>query len=114
VTPAVGSVEALATRLYVNLAMPEHAEEAAALPVDGVGLLRAEFMLTEALQGTHPQYLLAHDGGDRFVSAMTAALLRITRAFFPRPVIYRAIDFRTNEFRNLTGGPSSNRTRTTR
>jgi pyruvate,water dikinase len=35
---------------------------------------------------------------------MTAALLRITRAFFPRPVIYRAIDFRTNEFRNLTGG----------
>jgi phosphoenolpyruvate synthase/pyruvate phosphate dikinase len=35
---------------------------------------------------------------------MTTALLQITRAFFPRPVIYRAIDFRTNEFRNLTGG----------
>lgn len=99
-----GSAESLATRLYVNLAMPEHAEEAAALPVDGVGLLRAEFMLTEALEGTHPRYLLARDGSERFVSAMTTALLRITRAFFPRPVIYRAIDFRTNEFRDLTGG----------
>jgi pyruvate,water dikinase len=102
--PAAGSGESLATRLYVNLAMPEHAEEAAALPVDGVGLLRAEFMLTEALQGAHPQYLLAHGSGEKFLSAMTSALLRITRAFFPRPVIYRAIDFRTNEFRNLTGG----------
>jgi pyruvate,water dikinase len=104
VTSVVGNVESLATRLYVNLAMPEHAEEAAALPVDGVGLLRAEFMLTEALEGTHPRYLLAHDSGEKFISAMTTALLRITRAFFPRPVIYRAIDFRTNEFRNLTGG----------
>jgi pyruvate,water dikinase len=35
---------------------------------------------------------------------MTASLLRITSAFAPRPVIYRTIDFRTNEFRNLTGG----------
>jgi pyruvate,water dikinase len=103
-TPTVGSVESLATRLYVNLAMPEHAEEAAALPVDGVGLLRAEFMLTEALEGMHPEYLLTHDSGEQFISAMTTALLQITRAFFPRPVIYRAIDFRTNEFRNLTGG----------
>lgn len=99
-----GAVETLATRLYVNLAMPEHAEEVAALPVDGVGLLRAEFMLTEALKGTHPRYLLAHQSGDEFATAMTEALLRITRAFFPRPVVYRAIDFRTNEFHDLIGG----------
>jgi len=99
-----GAVEALATRLYVNLAMPEHAEEVAALPVDGVGLLRAEFMLTEALKGTHPRYLLAHETGDEFATAMTESLLRITRAFAPRPVVYRAIDFRTNEFHDLRGG----------
>jgi pyruvate,water dikinase len=53
-TSPVGGAESLATCLYVNLAMPEHAAQAAALPVDGVGLLRAEFMLTEALEGTHP------------------------------------------------------------
>ncbi|MDQ3885751.1 MAG: phosphoenolpyruvate synthase [Actinomycetota bacterium] len=103
VRSVVADREPLATRLYVNLAMPDHAEEIAALPVDGVGLLRAEFMLTEALAGTHPRYLLAHDS-DKFISAMTTALLRITRAFFPRPVVYRATDFRTNEFRNLIGG----------
>jgi pyruvate,water dikinase len=103
-TPVVGAIESLGTRVYVNLAMPEHTEETAALPVDGVGLLRAEFMLTEALEGTHPQYLLARGSKEEFISSMATALLRITRAFFPRPVIYRAIDFRTNEFRNLTGG----------
>ena len=35
---------------------------------------------------------------------MAAALLQITRAFAPRPVVYRTIDFRSNEFRGLTGG----------
>ncbi|WP_163507175.1 phosphoenolpyruvate synthase [Fodinicola acaciae] len=96
--------ETLGTRLYVNLAIPEHAVEAAAMPVDGVGLLRAEFMLTEALGGQHPRYVLAHGGRDKFVSAMVESILRITRPFAPRPVIYRTMDFRTNEFRGLTGG----------
>ncbi|MFB9907614.1 phosphoenolpyruvate synthase [Allokutzneria oryzae] len=97
-------VEPLATRLYVNLALPEDAEAAAALPVDGVGLLRAEFMLTDALAGTHPRRFLAGEGPEPLVEAMTDALLRITRPFAPRPVVYRAMDFRTNEFRGLTGG----------
>lgn len=101
---ALPTFESLATRLYVNLAIPEHAEEVAALPVDGVGLLRAEFMLTEALNGTHPRYLLAHGGSEDFAAAMTASLLKIATAFAPRPVIYRATDFRSNEFRGLRGG----------
>jgi pyruvate,water dikinase len=41
---------------------------------------------------------------DTFIDAMTESLLRITRAFFPRPVVYRSIDFRSNEFRGLEGG----------
>ncbi|MCE9670840.1 phosphoenolpyruvate synthase [Myxococcus stipitatus] len=94
----------LATRLYVNLAMPGQAREVAALPVDGVGLLRAEFMLTEALGGIHPKRLLAEDRRQEFVDALTRALLEITRAFQPRPVVYRTTDFRTNEFRGLEGG----------
>jgi pyruvate,water dikinase len=98
------SVTPLATRLYVNLAMADHAEAAAALPVDGVGLLRAEFMILDALQGKHPREVLATQGSDAFVAKMSEHLLRITRAFMPRPVIYRTYDFRTNEFRGLTGG----------
>jgi len=54
--------EALATLVYVNLAIADQAERVAQLPVDGVGLLRAEFMLTEALGGVHPRALLAGGG----------------------------------------------------
>ncbi|NBC41229.1 phosphoenolpyruvate synthase [Corallococcus exiguus] len=96
--------EALGTRLYVNLALPGQAQEAAALPVDGVGLLRAEFMLTEALGGVHPRKLIAEGRGREFVERMSDALLSITRAFRGRPVVYRTTDFRTNEFRGLEGG----------
>jgi pyruvate,water dikinase len=104
VAPPDLGTEALATHVYVNLAMPEHAEQVASLPVDGVGLLRAEFMLTEALDGVHPRQLVA-DGREReLVDRMAASLLRITRAFAPRPVVYRTIDFRSNEFRRLEGG----------
>jgi pyruvate,water dikinase len=101
--PAAGS-EALATRVYVNLAMPELAERVAGLPVDGVGLLRAEFMLTDALGGVHPRQLLAQGRERELADRMVASLLRITRAFAPRPVVYRTIDFRSNEFRGLEGG----------
>jgi pyruvate,water dikinase len=99
-----GPGEALATKIYVNLAMAEHAEDVAAQPVDGVGLLRAEFMITDALGGVHPRELLARGGREDFLGRMSESLLRITRAFAPRPVVYRTIDFRTNEFRGLEGG----------
>jgi pyruvate,water dikinase len=95
---------ALGTRLYVNLAIADRAEEVAALPVDGVGLLRAEFMIADALGGEHPRHLLARDGREEFLSVMAGSLLQITRAFAPRPVVYRTIDFKSNEFRHLEGG----------
>jgi pyruvate,water dikinase len=103
-TAPSGVIEPLATRLYVNLAMAEHAAEVAARPVDGVGLLRAEFMVTDALSGMHPRELLARGERETFIAKMAASLLTITRAFAPRPVVYRTIDFRTNEFRGLEGG----------
>jgi pyruvate,water dikinase len=102
--PLPEPVSPLATRLYVNLAVAEHAEEVAALPVDGVGLLRAEFMVADALNGVHPRRLIELGQQDHFVDAMSESLLQITRAFSPRPVVYRSIDFRTNEFRGLQGG----------
>jgi pyruvate, water dikinase len=102
--PAAPAAETTATLLYVNLAIADHADEVAALPVDGVGLLRAEFMITDALGGEHPKHLLATGRRDEFVQRMADSVLRITSAFAPRPVVYRAVDFRTNEFRGLTGG----------
>ena len=93
-----------ATKLYVNLAEPERAQEIAARDVDGVGLLRAEFMMLEALDHTHPRAFLAQHCADEFVHRMADGLRTFARAFAPRPVIYRAMDFRSNEFRNLTGG----------
>jgi pyruvate,water dikinase len=93
-----------ATKIYVNLAMPDHAEAVAAGDVDGVGLLRAEFMLTHALGGRHPHDLLAAGEQETFVAAMAESVGRIALAFGSRPVVYRAIDMRSNEFRGLTGG----------
>jgi pyruvate,water dikinase len=100
----VTTSQPLATRLYVNLAFAEHAEEVAALDVDGVGLLRAEFMVTDALAGVHPRLLIERGQQKTFINAMSASLSRITRAFGSRPVVYRSIDFRTNEFSGLVGG----------
>jgi pyruvate,water dikinase len=94
----------MATRIYANLAVAENAHEVAAMPVDGVGLLRAEFMVADALGGVHPRLLMERGEEKRFVDQMSESLLTITRAFTPRPVVYRSIDFRTNEFRSLEGG----------
>jgi pyruvate,water dikinase len=99
-----GDPAPLATKLYVNLAIAERAEAAAALPVAGVGLLRGEFMVTDALDGVHPAKLIAEGRGEEFVTRMAGQLEVISAAFSPRPVVYRTMDFRTNEFRELVGG----------
>jgi pyruvate,water dikinase len=93
-----------ATRLLVNLSEPSQVDRAAALDVEGVGLLRAELMVIEALDGKHPRMLLEHGGTDEFVERMGAALTTFANAFAPRPITYRTIDFRSNEFRGLSGG----------
>ena len=98
----VGAVTA--TKIYVNILLPDAAEAAAARDVDGVGLLRAETMLTDALGNRHPRDLIAKGEQDGLVNKLAAAVGRVASAFAPRPVIYRASDFRTNEFRSLDGG----------
>jgi pyruvate,water dikinase len=104
VAPAAVAHESLATKLYVNLAMADRAVEVAQLDVDGVGLLRGEFMVTDALEGRHPRAVIAAGGGGEFISRMSAQLGQIAGAFSPRPVVYRTMDFRSNEFRGLEGG----------
>jgi pyruvate, water dikinase len=106
---ALGPATALAapvtaTALLLNLSEPSQVADAAALDVDGVGLLRAELMVIEALDGAHPRLLLEESRGAEFVERMAAALTTFAAGFAPRPVTYRTIDFRTNEFRGLRGG----------
>jgi pyruvate,water dikinase len=90
------------TKVYVNLGEPSMALEVAKLPVDGVGLLRAEFMIAEL--GEHPKAMVEAGRGEEYVKKITEGLLTITQAFAPRPVVYRATDFKTNEYRGLKGG----------
>jgi pyruvate, water dikinase len=96
--------ETIATGLYVNLADAGQATEVAALPVDGVGLLRAELLLTRALDNRHPSSLIAAGESERVVADLAASIGTIAGAFHPRPVVYRAADLRSNEFRGLAGG----------
>ncbi len=103
VSPAA---EVTATKVYVNLAMPDSAERVAAMNVDGVGLLRAELILTDALHNRHPRDLIARGEQNDLVDSLATAVGTIAAAFHPRPVVYRATDFRTNEFRGLEGGES--------
>jgi pyruvate,water dikinase len=90
------------TRVYVNLAQPELAETVASRNVDGVGLLRAEFMIAQI--GEHPRYMVSQKRGQEFVKKLAEGIETFARAFNPRPVVYRTTDFKTNEYRELTGG----------
>ncbi|MEM3030637.1 MAG: phosphoenolpyruvate synthase [Candidatus Micrarchaeia archaeon] len=90
------------TKIYVNLAEAALAEKVAQQPVDGVGLLRAEFMIAEI--GEHPRKMLEEGRRQEFVDKLAEGIRRFAAAFHPRPVVYRATDFKTNEYRNLEGG----------
>jgi pyruvate,water dikinase len=98
------ALEPLRTKLLVNLSEPSQLDRVRDLEVDGVGLLRAELMIVEALEGEHPRALMERGEGDLFVDRMADSLRRFSTAFAPRPITYRTIDFRTNEFRGLRGG----------
>lgn len=91
-----------ATKLYVNLADEGLAEEIGKKNVEGVGLLRAEFMIAGI--GTHPKKLIAEKKEKIFVDKLADGMAKFCSAFGDRPVIYRATDFKTNEYRNLKGG----------
>ncbi len=92
-----------ATKIYVNLGEPDLAEKVAASDVDGVGLLRAEFIIMESI-GEHPKKMIKEERQEEYIAKLAGGLEKFARAFDPRPVIYRATDFKTNEYRRLKGG----------
>ncbi len=91
------------TKIFVNLGEPELAEKVAQLPVDGVGLLRMEFIINDQI-GKHPMWLIETGHPEEFVNTLAEGLATFCRAFHPRPVVLRFSDFKTNEYAKLEGG----------
>ncbi|HXW66395.1 MAG TPA: phosphoenolpyruvate synthase [Thermoplasmata archaeon] len=98
-----GAVPVTATKILVNVGVPEKAEEYARLPVSGVGLLRIEFIFTAHVR-EHPLALLKKGRKDELVRRLADGIGKVCQAFHPRPVIIRTSDFKTNEYRGMPGG----------
>jgi pyruvate,water dikinase len=119
----VGSLARPRTQIMVNLGNPDLAFKTSFLPNDGVGLARMEFIVSEYIK-VHPLALLhpekvadpearrtidrlTHgysDGGAFFVERLSEGIGTIAAAFWPKPVVVRMSDFKTNEYASLIGG----------
>jgi pyruvate,water dikinase len=120
---AAAAVPRPKTQIMVNLGNPELAYHTANLPNDGVGLARMEFIVGEHI-GIHPMALVAPEKvasnraraaiarrvrnypqpADFFVERLSEGIGTIAAAFYPKPVILRLSDFKTNEYARLLGG----------
>jgi len=90
------------TKLLANLAQPEIVDRVAMRDVDGIGLLRAEFMVAEI--GEHPSHMIEEGRGREFSEKLATGLTKFAKAFHPRQVVYRTNDFKSNEYKALKGG----------
>ena len=119
----VGDVARPATKIMINLGNPDLAFKTSFLPNDGVGLARMEFIISESIKA-HPLALLhpekVADPADRavlarltrgypdgetfFVERLSEGIGTIAAAFWPKPVVVRMSDFKTNEYASLIGG----------
>ncbi|TFG01302.1 MAG: phosphoenolpyruvate synthase, partial [Promethearchaeota archaeon] len=90
------------TKIYVNLSSPEAAATVANRNVDGVGLFRAEFIAAQI--GMHPNKAIEQGREGEWIDKLTKGMRKVVSAFNPRPVIYRTLDFKTNEYRELPSG----------
>ncbi|MEM2466300.1 MAG: phosphoenolpyruvate synthase [Candidatus Bathyarchaeia archaeon] len=99
----VQSVPVTATKIYMNLGVPEKIEDYKDLPFEGIGLMRIEFILASYI-GEHPLYLIEIGQGQKFVDKLAEGIATVARAIQPRPVVVRFSDFKTNEYRELKGG----------
>ena len=119
---AMGDGDRPSTQVMMNVGDPDHAFAVASLPNDGVGLARLEFIINNHI-GIHPMALVNYphldkpevvreierrigeeDPRDFFVCRLAEGIARIAAAFFPKPVIVRMSDFKSNEYAMLIGG----------
>jgi len=119
----LGKVSKVKTKIMINIAAPEIAFKTSFLPNDGVGLAREEFIIAEKIK-VHPLALyhfnklknkkikkkiaeitVEHkDKKEYFVKELAEGIAQIAAAFYPKPVIVRFSDFKTNEYAQLLGG----------
>jgi len=122
-TISPGTLERPQTAIMVNLGNPDLAFKTAMLPNEGVGLARMEFIISEHI-GVHPMALANPDKvtsrkeraaiarlarqypkpADFFIEKLSEGVGTIAAAFYPKPVIVRLSDFKTNEYASLLGG----------
>ncbi|MDH5746056.1 MAG: phosphoenolpyruvate synthase [Candidatus Bathyarchaeota archaeon] len=100
---ATQTVPVTATKIYLNLGVPEKIEDYKDLPFEGIGLMRIEFILASYI-GEHPLYLIETGQSQKFVDKLAEGVATVARAIQPRPVVVRFSDFKTNEYRELEGG----------
>src|SRR5919199_6679511 len=96
----------IATQLLVNLSQPNTLEKIVGLPVDGVGLLRSELMMLNALENHPLSVWLRRERRDELVTRIAHHILQFATALTPRPVFYRSLDWRSHELQRLTGTTS--------
>jgi len=116
-------VPKLKTKIMINIGASDIAFKTSFLPNDGVGLARIEFILAEKIR-IHPLALyhfkklknkklkrkikeitIEHkDKKEHFIKELAEGIAQIAAAFYPKPVIVRLSDFKTNEYENLIGG----------
>ncbi len=92
-----------ATKIYMNLGNPELIDKYKNLPIDGIGLMRTEFIFTNMI-GAHPMYLIKNGQENFMINQLAKGISKVAQAIYPKNCVVRMSDFRTNEFRNLTGG----------
>jgi pyruvate,water dikinase len=97
------SVPVTATKILMNLGVPEKIEDYKNLPFEGIGLMRTEFILAAAI-GEHPLHFIETGESQKFVDKLAEGIATVARAIQPRPVVVRFSDFKTNEYRDLKGG----------
>ncbi len=119
---SVNELPNLPTKVMMNVGNPDRAFDFAQIPNEGVGLARLEFIINKMI-GIHPKALLAFDAQDDalkadirqrikgyqdpidfYVSKLTEGIATIAAAFWPKRVIVRMSDFKSNEYSNLVGG----------
>ncbi|SHH56072.1 phosphoenolpyruvate synthase [Anaerosphaera aminiphila DSM 21120] len=92
-----------ATKIYMNLGEPELIEKYKDLPFDGIGLMRTEFIFTNMI-GAHPMYLVKTGQQQLMIDKLAEGISKVASAIYPKNLVVRMSDFRTNEFRGLKGG----------
>ena len=92
-----------ATKIYMNLGEPDMIDKYVDLPFDGIGLMRIEFIISDWI-AYHPLYLIKIGKPDEFVNKLADGIAKVAQAIYPRPIVVRFSDFKTNEYRGLKGG----------